>query len=114
MSINGALITAASSLNLQQQQANVIAGNIANANTPGYVAETLQQLEHLYGNRTGVEGGTLQRLGNETAAQTLIGTFHTLSDAVASGREQADQTIAADVTTVNQTLGQLAQNQTAL
>jgi flagellar hook-associated protein 1 FlgK len=181
MSINGALITAASSLDLQQQQANVIAGNIANANTPGYVAETMVQLEHLYGDRTGVEGGTLQRLGNETAeatanqtagqqsysqamvsaltnytqvlgqpsdssslpeqfsafnqaltqlsanpadasvqsgavtaAQNLVGTFHTLSNAVASGREQADQTIGADVNTVNQTLDQLAQNQTAL
>ncbi len=181
MSIQAALITASSSLNMQQQQANVIAGNIANANTPGYVAESLQQLEHLYGDRTGVEGGTLQRLGNEaaeaisnqaagqqsysqamvgalttytqvlgqptdssslpeqfsafnqaltqlstnpadasvqagavTAAQNLVDTFHTLSSAVAGGREQADQTISADVATVNQTLGQLAQNQTAL
>jgi flagellar hook-associated protein FlgK len=67
MSIQAALITASSSLAMQQEQANVIAGNVANANTPGYVAETLQQLEHLYGTRTGVEGGTLQRLGNETA-----------------------------------------------
>jgi flagellar hook-associated protein 1 FlgK len=181
MSIQAALITASSSLDMQQQQANVIAGNIANANTPGYVTESLLQQEHLYGNRTGVEGGTLQRLGNETAeaianqtagqqsyseamvstltnytqvlgqpsdssslpeqfsafnqaltqlsanpadtsvqagavnaAQNLVGTFHTLSDAVASGREQADQTIGADVSTVNQTLDQLAQNQTAL
>jgi flagellar hook-associated protein 1 FlgK len=181
MSIQGALITAASSLDMQQQQANVIAGNIANASTPGYVTETMQQLEHLYGDRTGVEGGTIQRIGNETleasanqsagqqsyseamvnaltnytkvlgqptdssslpeqfsafnqaltslsaspanaslqigavtAAQNLVDTFHTLSAAVASGREQADQTIAADVTTVNQTLDQLAQNQTAL
>jgi flagellar hook-associated protein 1 len=181
MSIQGALITAASSLDLEQQQANVIAGNIANANTPGYVTESMQQLEHLYGDRTGVEGGILQRLGNEaaeatanqaagqqsyseamvnalttytqvlgqptdssslpeqfsafnqaltslsaspadaslqsgavTAAQNLVDTFHNLSAAVASGREQADQTIGSDVTTVNQTLDQLAQNQTAL
>jgi flagellar hook-associated protein 1 len=181
MSIQGALITAASSLDMQQQQANVIAGNIANANTPGYVTESMQQLEHLYGDRTGVEGGTIQRIGNEaaeaaanqtagqqsyseamvnalttytqvlgqptdssslpeqfsafnqaltqlsanpadasvqsgavTAAQNLVDTFHTLSAAVASGREQADQTIGSDVTTVNQTLDQLAQNQTAM
>jgi flagellar hook-associated protein 1 FlgK len=181
MSIQGALITAASSLDIEQQQANVIAGNIANANTPGYVTESLQQLEHLYGNRTGVEAGIIQRIGNAaaeatsnqasgqqaysqamvdalttytnvlgqpsdssslpeqfsafnqalttlsaspedaslqsgavTAAQNLVSTFHTLSAAVASGREQADQTIASDVTTVNQTLDQLAQNQTAL
>src|SRR5580698_9016543 len=181
MSIQGALITAASSLDMQQAQANVIAGNIANASTPGYVTETMQQLEHLYGGRTGVEGGVIQRLGNETleaaanqtagqqsyseamvnslttytqvlgqptnssslpeqfsafnqaltqlsaspadaslqsgavtAAQNLVNTFHTLSGAVASGREQADQTIESDVTTVNQTLDQLAQNQTGL
>jgi flagellar hook-associated protein 1 FlgK len=181
MSIQGALITAASSLDMQQQQANVIAGNIANASTPGYVTESMQQLELLYGDRTAVEGGTIQRLGNETleasanqtagqqsyseamvnalttytqvlgqptdssslpeqfsafnqaltslsanpadaslqsgavtAAQNLVNTFHTLSSAVASGREQADQTIGSDVTTVNQTLDQLAQNQTAL
>lgn len=181
MSIQGALITAASSLDMQQQQANVIAGNIANASTPGYVTEDMQQLEHLYGDRTGVEGGVIQRLGNETleasanqtagqqayseamvnalttytqvlgqptdssslpeqfsafnqaltslsaspadaslqsgavtAAQNLVDTFHTLSAAVASGREQADQTIGSDVTTVNQTLNQLAQNQSAL
>ena len=72
MSIQGALITAASSLDMQQQQANVIAGNIANASTPGYVTESMQQLELLYGDRTGVEGGTIQRLGNETPA---VGKF---------------------------------------
>lgn len=182
MSIQGALLTAASSLDMEQMQANVIAGNIANASTPGYVTESLPQLEQVSGNQsTGVMSGALQRLGNETAeatanqtnsqqaysqamvssltnytqvlgqptdstslpeqmsafnealtnlsaspadaslqsgavtaAQNLVGTFHGLSAAIASGREQADQTIGADVTTVNQTLDQIAQNQAAL
>jgi len=182
MSIQAALNTAASSLDMEQQQANVIAGNIANASTPGYVTESLPQLERVSGGQsTGVMAGVLQRLGNEalaatanqasgqqsysqamvtsltnytnvlgqptdssslpaqlsafsqalttlsaspndtslqsgavTAAQSLVSTFNSLSTAVASGREQADQTIGSDVTTVNQTLDQLAQNQAAL
>jgi flagellar hook-associated protein 1 FlgK len=182
MSIQAALVTAASSLNMQQQQANVIAGNIANANTPGYTARTMPQLELVSGGAgAGVMAGPLQRLSDEaaaitanqtagqqsysqamvdslttytsaigqpsdstslpsqlsafsqalttlsaspddaslqsgavTAAQNLAGTFHTLSTAVANGRQQADQNIAADVTTVNQTLDQLSQNETAM
>lgn len=181
MSIQAALSTAASSLDMQQLQSNVIANNVANASTPGYVTETVQQLDNQYGENNGVVAGILQRLGNETAeatanqaagqqayskamvnsltnytqvlgqptdssslteqfsafnqaltslsqspedaslqsaavnaAQSLVSTFHNLSSSVASGREQADQTIASDVTTVNQTLDQLAQNQTAL
>ncbi len=180
MSIQGALNTAAASLDVEQQQANVIANNIANASTPGYVTETLPQLEQVSGG-TGVMAGVLQRLGdaaaaatanqaasqqsysqamvNEltsytqvlgqptdstslpeqisafnqalttlsanpddaslqsgavTAAQNLVGTFNNLAAAVASGREQADQTIGSDVTTVNQTLEQIASNQAAL
>jgi flagellar hook-associated protein 1 len=166
---------------MQQQQANVIAGNIANANSPGYATETLPQLEQAFGDSVGVSAGLLQRLSNEAlsatanqtngaqaygqamvnaltnytnvlgqssdssslpeqfsafsqaltslsaspdeaslqsgaaqAAQSLVGTLNTLSTTVQSGREQADQTIASDVSTVNQTLGQLAQNQSAM
>jgi len=182
MSIQAALTTAAGSLNMEQQQANVVAGNIANANTPGYVTESLPQLEQVSGGQsTGVMAGIMQRLGNETleatanqaagqqsfsqamvssltnytnvlgqptdasslpsqlsafdqalttlsaspddtslqssavtAAQSLTSTLNSLAATVASGREQADQTIGSDVTTVNQTLGQLAQNEAAL
>jgi flagellar hook-associated protein 1 len=182
MSIQSALATAMSSLDMQQQQANVVAGNIANANTPGYVTRSLPQLEFVSnGDSSGVMSGTLQRLGDETAeatanqaagqqsysqtmmnsltaytqvlgqpsdssslpsqlsafnqaltslsaspddaslqsgavtaAQSLASTFNNLSAAVSSGREQADQNIASDVTTVNQTLDQLAQNEAAL
>jgi flagellar hook-associated protein 1 FlgK len=182
MSIQSALTTASSSLDLEQQLANVIANNIANASTPGYVTETLPQIEQASGGQSsGVMAGVLQRLGDEaleatanqaagqqsysqalvnsltsytavlgqptdssslpeqfsafnqaltslaanpddaslqsgavTAAQSLVSTFNSLSAAIAGGREQADQTIGSDVTTVNQTLDQLAQNEAAL
>ena len=182
MSIQSALATAMSSLDMQQQQANVIAGNIANANTPGYSARTLPQLELVSGSESSsVMAGPLQRLTDETAtamanqtagaqaysqamvnglttytqvlgqpsdstslpselsaftsalttlsaspdqsslqtgavtaAQNLVSTFNNLSAAIGSGREQADQAIASDVTTVNQTLSQIAQNEAAM
>ena len=181
-SIESALYTAMSSLNLQQQQSDVIAGNIANASTPGYVDQTLPQLEQATaGAGTGVMAGPLQRMSDEaaanaanqtasaqaysqamvngltsytqvlgqpsdstslpselsafntaltslsaspgssalqsgavTAAQNLVGTFNSLSSAISSAREQADSNIESGVTTVNQTLQQLAQNQTAM
>jgi len=71
VSIQAALATAMSSLDMQQQQANVIAGNIANANTPGYSARTLPQLELVSGtDSSSVMAGPLQRLSDE-AATTL-------------------------------------------
>jgi flagellar hook-associated protein 1 FlgK len=182
MSIDAALYTAMSSLDLQQQQADVISSNIANASTPGYADRTLPQLEAVAGgDASGVMAAPLQRLSNAvatdtanqtagaqaysqtmvngltsytqvlgqpsdttslpaqlsalntaltslsaspdepalqtgavTAAQNLVGTFNTLSASVASAREQADQNIAVGVTTVNQTLDQLAQNEAGL
>ena len=182
MSIDAALYTAMSSLDMQQQQADVISSNIANASTPGYADRTLPQLEEVAGgNASGVMAAPLQRLSNEvatntanqtagaqaysqtmvngltsytqvlgqpsdttslpsqlsafnsaltslsaspdeaalqtgavTAAQNLVSTFNTLSASVESAREQADQNIEAGVTTVNQTLNQLAQNEAGL
>ena len=182
MSIATALYTAMSSLDMQQQRADVISSNIANASTPGYVSRTLPQLEQVSGGEaSGVMAGPLQRVSDEvaantanqtasaqaysgtmvngltsytqvlgqpsdstslpselsafntaltslsaspgdtalqagavTAAQNLAGTFNSLSAVVASGREQADQNIAAGVTTVNQTLDQLAQNEAGM
>jgi flagellar hook-associated protein 1 len=182
MSIDAALYTAMSSLDMQQQQADVISSNIANASTPGYSDRTLPQVEEVAGgDASGVMAAPLQRLsdavaataanqtasaqaysqtmvngltsytqvlgqpsdstslpselsafdaaltslsaspdepalqtGAATAAQSLVGTFNTLSASVAGAREQADQNIEAGVTTVNQTLDQLAQNETGL
>jgi flagellar hook-associated protein 1 len=45
MSINQALSAALAGVNVTQQDLSVISGNIANANTPGYVDETLNQVE---------------------------------------------------------------------
>jgi flagellar hook-associated protein 1 FlgK len=182
MGIDAALYNAMSSLDMQQQQASLIANNISNASTPGYVRRTLPQLELIAGANTGgVMAGTIQRLGDETAAasanqaggsqaysqrmvdvltqvtqtigqasdstslpsqisafsqaltslastpdsaavqdaavtaaQNLTSTFHTMDAAVSAARQHADQAIGTDVTTVNQSLDQLAQNESAL
>jgi flagellar hook-associated protein 1 FlgK len=181
MSIQGALNTALMSLNVLQQQTNLISNNIANATTPGYAQETLSQSAVLYsGSGAGVMAGTAQRLSDAaaaatanqaagaqaysqqmvavltnytsalgqasdpsslpgvmsafntalttlsttpgdgtaqsqavTAAGTLTNTFQNLSNAVATGREQADQGIAAGVADVNSILDKLAQNETS-
>jgi len=49
MSIQIALSTAMSSLAMQQQLSDVISGNVANANTPGYAARTLPQVQLVSG-----------------------------------------------------------------
>jgi flagellar hook-associated protein 1 len=46
MSINQALSAAVAGVNTTQQALSVIAGNVANANTPGYVDESLGQQEY--------------------------------------------------------------------
>ena len=48
------------------------------------------------------------------AAQNLTTTFHSVGTAIAGAREQADQGIASDVTLVNQTLDQFAENEARL
>jgi flagellar hook-associated protein 1 FlgK len=45
MSINQALSAAVAGVNTTQQALSVIAGNVANANTPGYIDESLSQQE---------------------------------------------------------------------
>jgi flagellar hook-associated protein 1 FlgK len=159
MTIQGAMNTALSSLDLLQQQTNVLSNNIANASTPGYAQRVLPQSELLAGGiGVGVVAGPIQRLADDaaaatanqangaqaysqqmvdvltpytqvvgqasdssslpsmfsafssalttlsttpsdataqaqavTAAKNLVGTFHNLDAAVATGREQADQ-----------------------
>jgi flagellar hook-associated protein 1 FlgK len=53
MSLTQALGTALSGLNATQTSLSVIAGNVANANTPGYVAESVNQVEVGAGTDTG-------------------------------------------------------------
>jgi flagellar hook-associated protein 1 FlgK len=45
MGVNQALSAALAGINVTQQGLSVIAGNVANANTPGYVEESLRQAE---------------------------------------------------------------------
>jgi|SRR5579871_2414079 flagellar hook-associated protein 1 FlgK len=45
MGVNQALSAALAGINVTQQGLSVIAGNVANANTPGYVEESLKQAE---------------------------------------------------------------------
>ena len=45
MSVNQALSAALSGVNATQQALSVVAGNVANANTPGYVEESVNQTE---------------------------------------------------------------------
>jgi len=69
MSIQSALNTALTSLNVLSQQTSVISNNIANANTNGYVQEDLPQSALVYGGvGAGVTAGQVQRLADESAA----------------------------------------------
>ena len=53
MSINQALSAALAGVNVTQQALSVVAGNVANANTPGYVDESLVQSEYSVVGQTG-------------------------------------------------------------
>jgi flagellar hook-associated protein 1 FlgK len=66
MTISGALMSALSSLNVEQQQINVISNNVANASTPGYVERSLPRQEQLTGNvGSGVTAQPIERMGNQ-------------------------------------------------
>ena len=53
MSINQALSAAVAGVNVTQQALSVISGNVANANTPGYVDESVNQVEVGIAGQTG-------------------------------------------------------------
>jgi flagellar hook-associated protein 1 len=60
------------SMDLSQQQLGVIANNVANSSTPGYVEEQLPQSELVYGGvGSGVVAGIVQRLGDQLAANNV-------------------------------------------
>lgn len=182
MSIQGALSSSLTALQVLGQQTSVISNNIGNANTAGYVQQDLPQSELLSGGSgAGVMAEPVQRLADqaaatmanqangaqafsqqmvdsltqytqvlgqpssssslpaivsafnsalttlsatpgdataqsqaEGAASSVASTFNQLADAVATGREQADQGIASGVADVNSLLDQLSQNETRL
>ncbi len=58
MGLSQALSAALAGVNVTQQGLSVIAGNVANANTPGYVEESLQQVESATVGQPGVSVDT--------------------------------------------------------
>jgi flagellar hook-associated protein 1 len=61
MSLSQALSAALAGVNVTQQGLSVIAGNVANANTAGYVDETISPVETATGGDTSVDTGAINR-----------------------------------------------------
>jgi flagellar hook-associated protein 1 len=71
MSLTGALNTALAGLQVSQQALQVVSGNVANAQTPGYVNETLTQSSTGTGTQTSVRATAIDRELN-TLVQTQL------------------------------------------
>src|ERR1700730_17559372 len=69
MSISQALSAALAGVNVTQQGLQVIAGNVANANTPGYVDESLNQVEVT---SSGLPGSSVDAAGVNRNLNTLL------------------------------------------
>jgi flagellar hook-associated protein 1 len=69
MSISQALSAALAGVNVTQQGLSVIAGNVANANTPGYVDESLNQVEVT---SSGLPGSSVDAAGVNRNLNTLL------------------------------------------
>lgn len=98
ISISAAMNSSLTSLDVAQQQINLISNNIANANTPGYVEEDLQTSE-IVGNGvgSGVIADPIQRLTNAAASATAN---------QASGAQSYSQEMVNILTNYTNTLGQ--------
>jgi flagellar hook-associated protein 1 len=69
MGLSQALSSALAGVNTTQQSLSVIAGNVANANTPGYVEETSTQVEV---GTAGVAGSSVDNTGIDRDLNTLL------------------------------------------
>src|ERR1700744_72237 len=69
MSISQALSAALAGVNATQQSLSVIAGNVANANTPGYVTESVNQVEV---GASGQTGSSVDTTGVNRQLSTLL------------------------------------------
>jgi flagellar hook-associated protein 1 len=69
MGLSQALSSALAGVNTTQQSLSVIAGNVANANTPGYVTETVNQVEV---STTGQPGSSVEVTGVNRELNTLL------------------------------------------
>jgi flagellar hook-associated protein 1 FlgK len=98
VTIQGALNTALTSLELAGQQTNVIANNIANASTPGYLQRDLPQSEMVSGGvANGVMAEAIQRMTNDAATATAN---------QANGSQSYSQQMVNVLTPYMNTLGQ--------
>jgi flagellar hook-associated protein 1 FlgK len=102
MSLQAALSTALTSLAAEQRQSAVLANNIANANTEGYVRRVLPRSENLVaGSGAGVSTGNAQRAADaalaaasrtadahEAYAQTLQKALETFNNAVGQASDE--------------------------
>src|SRR5262249_7120062 len=73
MSLTQALNAATAGLNVTQQSLSVTAGNIANAQTPGYIRKSLEQQESAAGTSIAVITGAITRSLN-TLVQSQLQT----------------------------------------
>ena len=69
MGLSQALSAALAGVKTTQQGLSVIAGNVANANTPGYVDESVNQVEVATG---GVTGASVDTTGINRNLNTLL------------------------------------------
>jgi flagellar hook-associated protein 1 FlgK len=106
---------AASSAAYSQQMASILA---AYTNALGQASDTSSLSSQLSAFTTALTtlsskpaAGTAQSQA-VAAAQSLANTFHSLSGTIATERGQADQAVAAGVASANDTLNQLAENET--
>ena len=81
MSIASALETALSGLRATQAQIQVISGNVANVQTPGYSRETLPQETVVNSVASGVETGAVQRVVDQVLNTNLTNQMTTTSAA---------------------------------
>ena len=109
MSLNIALGYALSGLNATQAQLQVLAGNIANAQTPGYSEETLPQTsDPLTSGGAGVVTGVIQRITDSSLQGELLAQT-TLSGAASATNtyQQQVQNLFGQVTSDNTITGAL-------
>lgn len=98
MTIQAALSNALSSLAAEQRQSSILANNIANANTPGYVRREMPRSERLVaGVGAGVTAGTTQRAGDAALAA---------ASRVADGLEGYAKRMQEALEAYNSTVGQ--------
>src|SRR5712691_2152943 len=71
MSLTGALNTALAGLQVTQTGLSVVAGNVANAQTPDYVRKTLEQIETSSGGGISVRAVAINRMLNELVQTQL-------------------------------------------